>query len=89
MCKNNLYGVSASARALTVCAGQRCSISHAVRHAKPTVVSVSLRYDPANLVLEVTDHGSGIAHPEAARRDGFGLSNMRARGEEEIAPRIV
>ena len=57
------------------------AISNAVRHAKPTVVSVSLRCDPANLVLEVTDNGSGIAHPEAARRDGFGLSNMRARAQ--------
>ena len=55
--------------------------SNAVRHAKPTVVYVSLYGDPSNLVLEVTDNGSGIANPDDARRDGFGLSNMQARAE--------
>jgi signal transduction histidine kinase len=57
------------------------AISNAVRHAKPTVISVSLRCDPSNLVLEVTDNGSGIADPEVARREGFGLSSMQARAE--------
>jgi PAS domain S-box-containing protein len=57
------------------------AISNAVRHAKPTIVTVNLHYDPPNLVLEVADNGSGITHPEAARRDGFGLSNMQARAE--------
>ena len=55
------------------------AISNAVRHAKPTVVSVSLRWDAPNLVLEVTDNGSGIANAEGACREGFGLSNMQAR----------
>ena len=44
------------------------AISNAVRHAKPTVISVNLRCEPPNLVLEVTDNGSGF-------------SNMRARAE--------
>ena len=57
------------------------AISNAVRHARPTVITVSLRCDPPTLVLEVTDNGFGIAHPEGARRDGFGLSNMQARAE--------
>jgi signal transduction histidine kinase len=57
------------------------AMSNAVRHAKPTVISVSLRCDPPNLVLEVTDNGSGIANPEAACREGFGLSSMQARAE--------
>jgi signal transduction histidine kinase len=55
------------------------AMSNAVRHAKPTVISVSLRSDPPNLVLEITDNGSGIADPEAARKEGFGLSSMQAR----------
>jgi signal transduction histidine kinase len=58
------------------------AMSNAVRHAKPTVINVALRYGPSDVVLEITDNGSGIAHPEAARRDGFGLSNMQARAKK-------
>jgi predicted ATPase/signal transduction histidine kinase len=58
------------------------AISNAVRHAKPTVVSVSLRWDAPNLVLEVTDNGSGMLNPEWAGTEGFGISNMRARAEK-------
>ena len=57
------------------------AISNAVRHAKPTVLQVNLHTNPSNLTLEVTDNGSGIANPDDARRDGFGLSNMQARAE--------
>jgi signal transduction histidine kinase len=57
------------------------AISNAVRHAKPTVISVNLRCEPPNLVLEVTDNGSGIADSQAASREGLGFSNMRARAE--------
>jgi Histidine kinase-, DNA gyrase B-, and HSP90-like ATPase len=40
------------------------AISNAVRHAKPTVISVSVRSEAPNLVIEVTDNGSGIAEPQ-------------------------
>ena len=49
--------------------------------AKPTVVSVNLRCNLPNLVLEITDNGSGIADSQAASREGFGFSNMRARAQ--------
>ena len=58
------------------------AISNAVRHAKPTAISVSISYNPPNLVLEVTDDGTGIADPQEASRGGFGLSNMQARAEK-------
>jgi signal transduction histidine kinase len=58
------------------------AISNAVRHAKPTAVKVSLHADPSNLVLEIADNGSGIANPDDALREGFGLSNMQARAEK-------
>jgi signal transduction histidine kinase len=58
------------------------AMSNAVRHAKPTVINVSLRCDPPNLVLEITDNGSGIADPQTACIEGFGLSNMQARAEK-------
>ena len=57
------------------------AISNAVRHAKPTVISVNLRCDSTDLLLEVTDNGFGIANPQAALKEGFGLSNMQARAE--------
>ncbi|HTD16406.1 MAG TPA: GAF domain-containing protein [Chthoniobacterales bacterium] len=55
------------------------AISNAARHAKPTQISIRLNGDPLNLALEITDNGSGITDPNAARKDGFGLSNMQAR----------
>jgi signal transduction histidine kinase len=55
------------------------AMSNAVRHAKPTVISVNLRCSLPDLILEVTDNGSGIADSEAGSRGGFGFSNMRAR----------
>ena len=57
------------------------AISNAVRHAKPTVISVSVRGEASNLVIEVTDNGSGIAEPQLVGGDGFGLSSMRTRAE--------
>jgi PAS domain S-box-containing protein len=57
------------------------AISNAVRHAKPTVINVNVRGEPPNLVLEVTDNGSGIAERQLAGGDGFGLSSMRGRAE--------
>jgi signal transduction histidine kinase len=58
------------------------AISNALRHAKPTVISVDVRWEERQLVLEVTDNGSGIANPQLAIRGGFGLSSMRARAEK-------
>jgi PAS domain S-box-containing protein len=55
------------------------AMSNALRHAKPTVVSVHLRCNPPNLLLEVIDNGSGIDDSQAASREGFGFSSMRAR----------
>ena len=57
------------------------AISNAVRHAKPTVISVDVRWEPPNLALQVKDNGSGIADSQAARREGLGFSNMRAHAE--------
>ncbi len=54
------------------------AISNAVRHAsRPSSALVSA--EPPNLLLEVTDNGSGIADYRAAIRGGFGFSNMTAR----------
>jgi signal transduction histidine kinase len=57
------------------------AMSNALRHAKPTVISVNLRYDPPDLILEVIDNGSGIDESRPTSREGFGFSSMRARAE--------
>jgi signal transduction histidine kinase len=57
------------------------AISNALRHAKPTVINVNLRRDAPDIVLEVTDNGSGMADSQAESGEGFGFSNMRARAE--------
>jgi two-component system, NarL family, sensor kinase len=84
-CELNVKGVAEDALPPTVQEGllriAQEAISNAVRHAKPTVINVSLCADPANLLLKITDDGSGIANPREADRDGFGLSNMQARAE--------
>jgi PAS domain S-box-containing protein len=58
------------------------AISNAVRHAKPTVVNVRLRWHPPNLILKVKDNGSGISSASLEKSEGFGLSNMRARASQ-------
>jgi PAS domain S-box-containing protein len=54
------------------------AISNAIRHARPTAITVSLRRNPPNLVLKIRDNGSGIADGRS-RGEGFGFANMRAR----------
>jgi PAS domain S-box-containing protein len=58
------------------------AISNAVRHAKPTVVSVTLRWEPPNLILKVKDNGSGISSASLEKSEGFGLRNIRARASQ-------
>jgi PAS domain S-box-containing protein len=58
------------------------AISNAVRHAKPTVVSVTLRWKPPNLILQVKDNGAGISRASLQKSEGFGLRNMRARASQ-------
>jgi signal transduction histidine kinase len=58
------------------------AIHNAMRHAKPNLIVVSLRWDPPNLVLQVSDNGSGISAARLEKNEGFGLGNMRARASE-------
>ena len=56
------------------------AISNAIRHARPTAITVSLRRNPPNLVLKIRDNGSGIADSRSSG-EGFGFGNMRARAK--------
>jgi len=57
------------------------AMSNALRHARPTEIGITLRRTTPDLVLKITDNGSGFAKNEQTRVKGFGLSNMRARAE--------
>jgi signal transduction histidine kinase len=58
------------------------AISNAVRHAKPTVVSVTLHWDSSNLILQVKDNGSGITKHRLEQSEGVGLESMRERAAQ-------
>ncbi len=58
------------------------AIHNAVRHANPTSIDVSLKWDAPNIVLQVKDNGSGISSVSLDKSEGFGLSNMRARATQ-------
>ena len=58
------------------------AISNAVRHAKPTLVSVTLRWDSSDLILQVKDNGSGITKHRLEQSEGVGLESMRERAAQ-------
>jgi signal transduction histidine kinase len=58
------------------------AIHNAVRHANPTVIRLTLGWQPPDLVLKITDDGKGIAAGTLRKNAGFGLQNMRKRAKE-------
>jgi signal transduction histidine kinase len=60
------------------------ALSNALRHARPTVISVSLRRNPSNLVLKIRDNGSGIAKDRSSD-EGLGLP-ICGHGQRILAP---
>jgi signal transduction histidine kinase len=52
------------------------------KHAKSTMVSVTLRWEPPDLILQVKDNGSGISSASLEKTEGFGLRNMRTRASQ-------
>jgi signal transduction histidine kinase len=58
------------------------AIHNAVRHANPSLIVLTLRWDAPNLVLEVKDDGLGISAARLKECEGFGLGNMRKRASE-------
>jgi signal transduction histidine kinase len=58
------------------------AISNAVRHGKPTVVSVTLRWQASRLTLRIKDNGSGIPKSLPRKNKGMGLRTMRERAAQ-------
>lgn len=54
------------------------AINNAIKHSRATAVYVSVRRFEREVVLEVTDNGSGMS-PEEGRKDGIGMADMRER----------
>jgi signal transduction histidine kinase/PAS domain-containing protein len=57
------------------------AISNALRHAKPTVISVVLKGDLSLVTLEVRDNGTGIDRIRLESQDGLGIASMRDRAK--------
>jgi signal transduction histidine kinase len=67
------------------------ALTNVVKHAGPCRVTVSLRYTPAALIVEVADDGQAPSAPEPG--GGFGLSGIRERvaalgGTVTAGPRV-
>jgi two-component system NarL family sensor kinase len=58
------------------------AISNAVRHGKPTVVSVTVRWETTHLTLQIKDNGSGISLTRPKKNEGIGLRSMRERAAQ-------
>jgi signal transduction histidine kinase len=58
------------------------AVNNAARHAAPTLILLTLKWQPPDVVLRVIDNGNGFAAELRKRCEGFGLRNMRARAEE-------
>jgi len=65
------------------------AISNAIRHGKPTVVTVTLRWEPHNLILQIKDNGSGIPPTCLVKSEGIGLRSMRERAAQIGAKLVV
>jgi signal transduction histidine kinase len=64
------------------------AISNGIRHGNPTVVTVTLRWEPPNLILQIKDNGSGIPTTRLEKSEGIGLRSMRERAAQ-IGAKLV
>ena len=58
------------------------AIHNAARHANPTLIAITLRWREPNLILKVTDDGTGIPPDRLENCEGIGLQNMRQRVQD-------
>jgi PAS domain S-box-containing protein len=65
------------------------AISNAIRHGKPTIVTVTLRWEPPDLILQIKDNGSGIPATRPVKSEGIGLRSMRERAGQIGAKLVI
>lgn len=55
------------------------AVNNAIKHAQATKVTIRLTQTPAQLVLEISDDGTGLAKTRNAKSSGIGLGVMKHR----------
>lgn len=68
------------------------ALTNVLRHSRPPVACLHIRYRPAHLTLEVTNQGVADPTDQAGSRNGRGIAGMRERvalygGELAVGPR--
>jgi signal transduction histidine kinase len=58
--------------------------SNAVRHARSTVITTSLRWNAPDLTLQISDNGSGMCASRLEQTAGFGMANICVRGPRSL-----
>jgi signal transduction histidine kinase len=58
------------------------AIGNAIRHGQPTVITVTLRWTPPHLILQIKDNGCGIPNTRLEKSEGIGLRSMRERAAQ-------
>lgn len=56
------------------------ALTNAIKHARASLVSIELSFEPEQIRLSVQDNGQGF-DPAATAGEGFGLTGMRERAE--------
>ena len=55
------------------------SLTNVARHANATAITISLREDEGNVILEIKDNGRGVTESEIGDPKSFGILGMRER----------
>jgi signal transduction histidine kinase/ligand-binding sensor domain-containing protein len=58
------------------------ALNNALKHARPSAITVTIRAENGNVVLEVTDDGGGFDLQAVGDKGGLGLVSMRERAEK-------
>jgi signal transduction histidine kinase len=58
------------------------AVHNAAGHANPTLVTITLRCNTPNIILEVRDNGVGVSADKLAKSEGLGLANTREKAQE-------
>lgn len=58
------------------------ALNNALKHAAATQVTVRIRSEPGEVLMEIEDNGSGFNPPEDHSQGGIGLASMRERAEQ-------
>lgn len=58
------------------------ALNNAVRHAKPTRITIELHFEQDSVTMTIEDNGIGFSREKTELTEGFGLLSMRERAEK-------